>query len=164
MSGAPALAERRTEPEAFAFRRNFFLRKAAARPPFSCFGASMTDHAHTPPSPYATGLAARCPHCGEGKLFDGYLKLRPRCAACGLDFGFADSADGPAVFIMLIAGFAVLGAALYVEIAYEPPIWLHLAIWLPLAVIVCLALLRPMKGLAVSLQYAHKAAEGRLEK
>jgi uncharacterized protein (DUF983 family) len=77
---------------------------------------------------------------------------------------FADSADGPAVFIMLIAGFAVLGAALYVEIAYEPPIWVHMMIWLPLAVIVCLGLLRPMKGLAVALQYAHKAEEGRREK
>ena len=64
---------------------------------------------------------------------------------------------------MQVAGFAVLGAALYVEIAYEPPIWLHLTIWLPLAVIVCLALLRPMKGLAVSLQYVNKAQEGRLE-
>jgi uncharacterized protein (DUF983 family) len=64
---------------------------------------------------------------------------------------------------MLIAGFAVLGAALYVEIAYEPPIWLHLAMWLPLAIIVCLGLLRPMKGLAVSLQFANKAEQGRLE-
>jgi uncharacterized protein (DUF983 family) len=65
------------------------------------------------------------------------------------------------VFIMLIAGFIVLGAALYVEIAYEPPIWLHMMIWLPLAIILCLGLLRPMKGLAVALQYAHKAEEGR---
>jgi uncharacterized protein (DUF983 family) len=124
----------------------------------------MADDQHISPSPYSTGLAGRCPRCGEGKLFDGFLKVRPRCAACGLDFGFADSADGPAVFIMLIAGFAVLGAALYVEIAYEPPIWVHMMIWLPLAVIVCLALLRPMKGLAVSLQYAHKAEEGRFDK
>ncbi|PTM39022.1 DUF983 domain-containing protein [Bosea sp. 124] len=124
----------------------------------------MADDQHSLPSPYSTGLSGRCPRCGEGKLFDGFLKVRPRCSACGLDFSFADSADGPAVFIMLIAGFTVLGAALYVEIAYEPPIWLHLVIWLPLAVIVCLALLRPMKGLAVALQYAHKAEEGRLDK
>jgi len=121
----------------------------------------MADDQHSPPSPYSTGLAGRCPRCGEGKLFDGYLKLRPRCSACGQDFSFADSADGPAVFIMLIAGFMVLGSALYVEIAYEPPIWLHLAIWLPLAVILCLALLRPMKGLAVALQFANKAEEAR---
>ncbi len=124
----------------------------------------MTEPYVTPPSPFSTGPAGRCPRCGEGRLFDGYLKLRQRCAACGLDFSFADSADGPAVFIMLIAGFAVLGLALYVEIAYEPPLWLHLLLWLPLAVAVCLALLRPMKGLAVALQYVHRAEEGRLQK
>lgn len=124
----------------------------------------MADDQQSLPSPYSTGLAGRCPRCGEGRLFDGYLKVRPRCVACGQDFAFADSADGPAVFIMLIAGFAVLGAALYVEIAYEPPIWLHLAIWLPLAVITCLSLLRPMKGLAVALQFANKAEEGRRER
>ncbi len=124
----------------------------------------MADQHQTPPSPFKTGIAGRCPRCGEGRLFEGFLTIRPRCDACGLDFSFADSADGPAVFIMLIAGFGVLGAALYVEIAYEPPIWLHLAIWLPLAVIVCLAMLRPMKGLAVALQYAHKAEQGRLER
>ncbi|WP_186418677.1 DUF983 domain-containing protein [Bosea sp. CS1GBMeth4] len=124
----------------------------------------MAEPQITPPSPFSTGLAGRCPRCGEGKLFDGYLKLKPRCTACGLDFAFADSADGPAVFIMLIAGFLVLGLALYVEIAYTPPIWLHLLLWLPLALVTCLGLLRPMKGLAVALQYTHRAEEGRLEK
>jgi uncharacterized protein (DUF983 family) len=119
---------------------------------------------HGAPSPYSTGIAGRCPRCGQGRLFDGFLTIRPRCTACGLDFGFADSADGPAVFIMLIAGFAVLGAALAVEIAYEPPIWVHMVLWLPLATITCLALLRPLKGLAVALQYANKAEEGRLQK
>lgn len=115
----------------------------------------------TLPSPFRTGLTGRCPRCGEGRLFHGFLALRPQCEVCGLEYGFADSADGPAVFIMLIAGFAVLGAALFVEITYEPPIWLHLVMWLPLAVIVCVGLLRPMKGLAVALQFANKAGEGR---
>lgn len=124
----------------------------------------MADDPATLPSPWKTGMAGRCPRCGEGRLFKGFLKVRPRCEACGLDFGFADSADGPAVFIMLIAGFAVLGSALYVEIAYEPPIWLHLAIWLPLSVVVCLAMMRPLKGLAVALQYANQAGEGRFDK
>lgn len=124
----------------------------------------MTEQRAHQPSPFSTGLAGRCPRCGEGKLFDGYVKLRPRCAACGLDFAFADSADGPAVFIMLIAGFFVLGLALYVEIAYEPPIWLHLALWLPLALVTCLGLLRPMKGIAVALQYVNRAQEGRMKK
>lgn len=116
------------------------------------------------PSPFSAGLNGRCPRCGEGRMFAGYLKVRPACAACGLDFSFADSADGPAVFIMLFAGFAILGGALWLDITYEPPIWVHLMIWLPLAAILCLALLRPMKGIAIALQYANKAEEGRLEK
>ena len=116
------------------------------------------------PSPFSAGLNGRCPRCGEGKMFAGYLKVRPACSACGLDFSFADSADGPAVFIMLFAGFAILGGALWLDINYEPPVWVHLAIWLPLALILCLGLLRPMKGIAIALQYANKAEEGRLEK
>lgn len=118
----------------------------------------------TTPSPMVTGLAGRCPRCGEGRLFQGYLALRPRCTACGLDLAFADSADGPAVLIMFLAGFILVGAVLGVEIAYEPPIWVHLAIWIPVTIILCLALLRPMKGLAVAFQYAHDAAEGCLKK
>ena len=118
----------------------------------------MADDPHSSPSPYSTGLAGRCPRCGEGKLFDGFLKVQPRCSACGLDFSFADSADGPAVFIMLIAGFAVLGSALYVEIAYEPPIWVHMVVTMPLLVVGCLAIRRPLKGWLVSEQYVHKAA------
>lgn len=116
------------------------------------------------PSPFATGLAGRCPRCGEGRLFEGFLKVRPSCAACGLDLAFADSADGPAVIIMFIAGFAIVGGVLALEIAYEPPFWVHLALWLPLTVGLCLALLRPMKGLAIALQYARDAGEGRVER
>lgn len=117
----------------------------------------------TAPSPYSTGLACRCPRCGEGRLFDGFLKLKPQCSACGLDFAFADSADGPAVIIMFIAGFGIVGGALALETLYEPPFWVHLVIWLPLTVILCLALLRPMKGLAIALQYARDAGEGRFK-
>ncbi|MGL4437682.1 MAG: DUF983 domain-containing protein [Bosea sp. (in: a-proteobacteria)] len=118
----------------------------------------------TAPSPYSTGLSCRCPRCGEGKLFDGFLTLKPRCLACGLDFAFADSADGPAVIIMFIAGFGIVGGVLALEIAYEPPFWVHMIIWLPLTIILCLGLLRPMKGLAIALQYVRDAGEGRLEK
>ncbi len=116
------------------------------------------------PSPLSTGIACRCPRCGEGKLLTGFLTVRPSCAACGLDFGFADSADGPAVIIMFIAGFAIIGGVLALEMAYEPPFWVHLAIWIPLTVALCLSLLRPMKGLAIALQYARDAGEGRLER
>src|SRR5215470_2110723 len=109
-----------------------------------------------------SGIAGRCPTCGRGKLFSGYLKLAPRCAVCGLDYGFADSGDGPAVFVILVTGFIVVGAALFVEMAYAPPYWVHAALWGPLAILLPLLLLRSFKGVLISLQYKHKAREGQL--
>ena len=119
--------------------------------------------AYPPRSVLAVGLRGRCPRCGEGRLFDGFLKTAPGCRACGLDYGFADSGDGPAVFIMMIVGFLIVGLVLFVELKFQPPIWLHMVLWLPLTVIVALGLLRPMKGLMIALQYANKASEGRLD-
>jgi len=107
------------------------------------------------------GLACACPRCGKGKLFQGFLTVRPHCGTCGLDFGFADSGDGPAVFIMFLAGFIVVGAALVTEVVYRPPFWVHAALWLPLILLVTLGPLRPMKGLMIALQYHHQAAESR---
>jgi uncharacterized protein (DUF983 family) len=112
-------------------------------------------------SPFATGLACRCPRCGRGRLFEGFLTIRPRCEVCGLDFAFADAGDGPAVFIIFFAGLVVVGGALVVEILFEPPFWLHALLWGPLILATTLLPLRPMKGLMVALQYHHKAAEGR---
>ncbi len=117
---------------------------------------------YPPQQPVPTGLRGRCPRCGEGRLFDGFLKLPPRCSACGLDFGFADSADGPAVFAILIVGFIVAGAALMIEVAYGPPIWLHFVLWLPLALVLCLGAMRLLKGVLIALQFHHNAEEGRL--
>lgn len=114
-------------------------------------------------SPYRAGFLCRCPRCGQGRLFSGFLTLAPRCETCGLDYTFMDSGDGPAVFIILIAGFIVVGCALIVEVVYQPPFWLHAALWLPLILLVTLAPLRPMKALLIALQYHHKASEGRLD-
>jgi len=124
----------------------------------------MSDVTPQTPLPIARGLRGRCPRCGEGKLFAGFLRLRSRCDRCGLDYGFADAGDGPAVFVILIGGFIVVFAALITEILYQPPYWLHAALWLPLILIVTLAPLRLIKGLLIALQFHHKAAEGRLEK
>ena len=118
---------------------------------------------YPPISPFSTGLAGRCPRCGDGKLFSGFLDLAPRCEVCGLDYGFADSGDGPAVLVTLFAGFLVLGIALATQIVYEPPIWIHLAIFLPLTLVVCLGMLRPLKGFLIASQYVNKAAPGRFE-
>ena len=108
------------------------------------------------------GLACKCPRCGQGKLFEGFLSLRPSCSACGLDYAFIDAGDGPAVFIILIAGFIVVFCALIVEVMYQPPFWLHAVLWVPLVLLTTLAPLRPMKSLLVALQFHHKAQEGRL--
>jgi len=113
--------------------------------------------------PVLAGIACRCPRCGKGKLFQGFLTLKPRCDACGLDYAFIDAGDGPAVFVILLAGFIVVGCALVVEFKYAPPLWLHAVLWLPLILATTLLPLRSMKGLLIAMQYRHKAAEGRLE-
>ena len=107
------------------------------------------------------GLSCACPRCSRGKLFQGFVSLKPRCEICGLDYTFADSGDGPAVFITFLAGFIVVFAALVTEVVYQPPLWVHAALWLPLILIVTLGPLRPMKALLIALQYHHRAAEGR---
>jgi uncharacterized protein (DUF983 family) len=115
------------------------------------------------PLPIARGLTGRCPRCGKGRLFKGFLGLRPACENCGLDFSFADAGDGPAVFVILLGGAVVVFAALITEVVYQPPYWVHAALWLPLILLMTLGPLRPIKGLLIALQYHHKAAEGRLE-
>ena len=123
----------------------------------------MSDQAGPVERAILRGLRGRCPRCGEGHLFQGLLDIKPRCEKCGLDYGFADAGDGPAVFGILIGGFIVVFAALIVEIVYQPPYWVHAALWVPLIVIVTAGPLRPLKGLLIALQYHHKAQEGRLD-
>ena len=118
---------------------------------------SQTPHV----SPYLAGFACRCPRCGKGKLYAGFLTLRHGCEACGLDYTFMDSGDGPAVFVIMIAGAIVVTAALVTEVKYQPPLWLHALLWLPLTLAVTLWPLRVIKSLLIALQFHHKAAEGR---
>ena len=108
------------------------------------------------------GLSCKCPRCGKGKLFSGFLTLRPSCEACGLDYAFIDTGDGPAIFIIMLAGAIVVACALIVEVKFQPPFWLHAALWLPLILVTTLLPLRSMKALLIALQFHHKAAEGRL--
>ncbi|SHL46043.1 DUF983 domain-containing protein [Roseibium suaedae] len=124
----------------------------------------MSDKAHfAPVNPVSSGLSGHCPRCGEGRLFKGYLTVRPNCSNCGLDFSFADSGDGPAAFIIMLVGFVVVGLALAVELTYQPPIWVHMLLWLPLTVILGAGIMRPLKGLLIALQYRHNAEEGKLD-
>lgn len=117
---------------------------------------------HPPLEPISTGIRGRYPRCGKGALFQGFLKLRRSCEVCGLDYSFADPADGPAFFSMMVMAFPVTGFALWLEVAFEAPVWVHLVTSLPLLLALCILPLRPLKGWLVCSQYFHKAEEGRL--
>jgi uncharacterized protein (DUF983 family) len=108
------------------------------------------------------GLACKCPRCGQGKLYAGFLTLAPACGKCGLDYAFIDTGDGPAIFIIMLAGAIVVACALIVEVKYQPPFWLHAVLWLPLILITTVLPLRAMKALLIALQFHHKAAPGQV--
>jgi len=110
-------------------------------------------------SALATGLRCRCPRCGQGKIFDGFLRVAERCRVCGLDLRKADSGDGPAVFIIFILGFLVVPLALLVEARFAPPMWVHMAIWPAIILGGSIGLLRPMKATMIALQYRHEASD-----
>ena len=103
-------------------------------------------------NPLLAGLAGRCPNCGEGRLFEGFLKVVDRCAACGFDFTRLNTGDGAAIFIMQIAGGIVVFGALFVQVALNPPIWAMLLVALPLVAGLSLGLMRPGKGVMIALQ------------
>lgn len=111
-----------------------------------------------------SGAGGHCPRCGEGALFDGFLALRPCCERCGLDYSFADSGDGPAVFVMFAVGFVIIALVLWSEITFSPPLWVHALVWVPLTVILSLIALRATKGALIALQYRYRAAEGRIDR
>lgn len=117
---------------------------------------------YPPLSPVSTGLAGRCPRCGQGRLFSAFLTVAPSCEACGLSYEFADAGDGPAFFVSLVAGAVIAGLALLIEVAYEPPVWVDVVIFLPLTLLLCIGPLRPLKGVLIAQQYRMKAEQGRL--
>jgi uncharacterized protein (DUF983 family) len=108
------------------------------------------------PSPYLSGLKLRCPACGKGRLFQSYLKVADACGECGEDLSALEQGDGPAVFATLILGFLVVGLALFVEVKYTPPLWLHAALWIPLILVGTLVLLPPLKGIMMGAHYRHR--------
>lgn len=123
------------------------------------------DKALYPPvEPVNAGLRGCCPRCGQGKMFDGFLKVRPACANCGLDYSFADSGDGPVVFVILIVGFVVVGAALWTEVNLNPPLWVHFLLWIPIATGFSLFLTRLLKGILIALQYRNNARPGEIDR
>ncbi|HWL82166.1 MAG TPA: DUF983 domain-containing protein [Roseomonas sp.] len=95
------------------------------------------------------GAMNRCPICGEGKVFQGFLRLAPECTHCHTRFAGLRADDAPPYFTIFIAGHLLLPPVFWVESAYQPPMWVHMAVWLPLFAVVCTLMLRPVKGAVV---------------
>lgn len=123
----------------------------------------MADETGPAVSPLSAGLRSRCPNCGEGEVFQGFLKFRDRCEVCRADLSIADAGDGPAFFVMFAALILIVPAAMILELALAPPRWVHILIWPPLTFAFCLALLRPFKATLFALQWKNKAGEARFE-
>ena len=114
-------------------------------------------NAHAPLAKVA--LLGRCPRCGEGALFQGYIKVAPKCAVCGLGFAGHDTGDGPAFFIMLPLCIVTAMLALLLEVKAEPPLWVHVVIWPLFIALVVGYSLRPVKAIMVALQYRYRDVE-----
>lgn len=112
-----------------------------------------------PIPPLAAGLFCRCPRCGRGALFNGYLKVAPACSVCGLSFAGHDTGDGPAFFIILPLSIITCVAALLVEVKLEPPMWVHMVLWPLFIACVVGGLLPRAKATMVALQYRYRDVE-----
>lgn len=112
-----------------------------------------------PAPPLSAALRCRCPRCGRGRLYAGFLEVAETCEHCGLDLKQADSGDGPAVFLILGLGALFVPLALWVDAVWEPSKWVHMAIWVPLVLGTTLLLLRPLKALFIALQYRNRASD-----
>lgn len=105
-------------------------------------------------NPVIAGLACRCPECGRGRMFSGFLAVTPQCGVCGLDVTKAAPGDGPTTLILLVSGsLGCFGIILNAFNAPNMPAWLLVLIWLPLTGVLSMLLLRPTKAMMIALQY-----------
>jgi len=109
-------------------------------------------------------LRGVCPRCGNRTLFAGLATFAPRCRACSLDFADFNVGDGPAAFLILIVGGLIVGLAIALELSAEPPFWVHILLWFPLATVAVIFSLRVAKALLLSLEYRHRAREGQIKR
>jgi len=114
---------------------------------------------YAPVSPLAAALGSRCPRCGKGRVFQGWLAVAPHCGACGLDFHGEDVGDGPAALVILVLGAVVVFGAVLLEAKAGPPFWVHLAIWIPVTFAGTVFLLRALKAWLIGEQYRHHLLE-----
>ncbi len=110
----------------------------------------------SPQSPVAVALRGACPRCGKGRLFRGLLTVVKNCDECGFDLAGNDPGDGPAVFVILGLGAVVMGLVLFVELRYQPPMWVHLVLWVPFTFFAAVWMLRVMKAWLIAQQYRHR--------
>lgn len=113
------------------------------------------------PSIAEAALFGLCPSCGARTLFAGAARFAPRCRACGLDFGQFNVGDGPAAFLTLVIGGVLVGLALWLEVAVQPPFWVHLILWVPLTIGAVLGGLRLAKAALLTAEYSNRAGEAR---
>lgn len=120
----------------------------------------MTDQM---PAVVDAALKGLCPRCGAPTLFQTFLRFAPRCRACGLDFQAFNVGDGPAAFLTLIVGTIVTILAIALELAADPPVWVHVILWLPLTLVLVIGSLRLAKGALLALEFRNQAREGRID-
>jgi uncharacterized protein (DUF983 family) len=123
----------------------------------------MTAEGGGAPAPAAAALKGLCPRCGAKTLFDGPVAFADRCAACGLDYSAFNVGDGPAALITLVLGALIMAGAVSIQLAFSPPMWLQLAIWIPVTAIAVVFALRATKALLLVLEYRTAAREGRIK-
>lgn len=107
----------------------------------------------------SVGIRGLCPRCGKGHMFNGFLTVRDHCEICGLDYSFADPADGPAVFVQLFACVPGVIFIIMLEILARPGLLVHIAVGVPVLVLTTVLPLRPIKGWLIAAQYLNKAQE-----
>ena len=116
------------------------------------------------PALFAAGARGLCPRCGAPTVYAGTIRFADRCSACGLDFTQLNVGDGPAAFLTLILGTLVVAAAVVLQVAYDPPVWLQMLIWVPVTAALVVASLRVAKGVLLIVEYRQAAREGRIHR
>ena len=106
-------------------------------------------------------LFGLCPRCGGRTLFAGWTRFAHRCRGCGLDLAAFNVGDGPAAFLTLVVGALVVILALWLQLAADPPWWLHVLLWVPLTTLGVVLGLRLAKAALLHSEYRHRAGEGK---
>ena len=114
------------------------------------------------PPPVGAALKGLCPRCGAPSLFAGLIAFAPRCGRCGLDFTAFNVGDGPAAFLTLILGTVIVALAVWLQLRFDPPLWVQMAVWIPVALALTILALRIAKAALIGAEYRNAAREGRV--